>query len=151
MTKGKPWPVEDERKLRNQAKAGLDLDDLVASFGKKYTKNAVYQKITDLGLKKTKAKIHDVPPSSKSAKLTLPKELPSMEESLKTLKAASDALQSSDLTRTDVIRLRSVILAEKIYQEQFPKYVKYRDLEAEVVELRRELGSKNAKKDTQST
>ena len=74
-----------------------------------------------------------------------------MEESLKTLKAASDALQSSDLTRTDVIRLRSVILAEKIYQEQFPKYVKYRDLEAEVVELRRELGSNNAKKDTQST
>ena len=62
MTKGKPWPVEDERKLRNQAKAGLDLDDLVASFGSKYTKNAVYQKITDLGLKKTKTKIHDVPP-----------------------------------------------------------------------------------------
>jgi GTP-dependent phosphoenolpyruvate carboxykinase len=59
MTKGKPWPVEDERKLRELVEAGLDLDGLVASFGDKYSRNAVYQKKADLGLKEAKATIQD--------------------------------------------------------------------------------------------
>ncbi len=147
MTKGKPWPIEDERKLREQVDAGRNLDDLVVSLGNKYTRNAVYQKIVDLDLKKPETITHEVAPSSKSTKLILPTELPSLEESLKKLTAASNALQSPDLSRTDVIRLRSIIMAEKIYQEQFPKYVKYRELEDEVMELRKKLAAQNNEKE----
>ena len=145
MTKGKPWPVEDERTLREQVQAGVDLDGLVACFGNKYTRNAVYQKMADLGLKAEEKTTHYDTPSSKGAKLTLPEELPSLEESLKTFNAASTALHAPNLSRTDVIRLGKIIQAEKIYQEQFPKYVKYRELENEVMELRKKLAEKTNK------
>jgi len=148
MTKGKPWPVDDERKLREKVNAGADLDGLVASFGDRYSRNSVYQKMVDLGLKATKTMIHHDVPSSTGPKLILPKELPSIEESLKTLVAASNAMEAAGLTRTDIIRLRSIILAQISYQEQFPKYVKYRDLEAEVMELRKELTAKKNARET---
>jgi hypothetical protein len=80
----------------------------------------------------------------------LPEELPSLEESLKTLQAASTAMQDPNLTRTDVMRLRSIIMAEKIYQEQFPKYVKYRKLELEVMELRKKLSEQDNNEKTRS-
>lgn len=140
MTKGKPWPIEDERKLIDQVKTGVSFEALVASLGNRYSRNAVYQKMIDLGLKEEEAIMRDTS-SSISAKLTLPKELPSVEEKLKTLSAALEALEKPGLDRTEIMRLRIIILGVKVYKELFVDYVKYRELEAEVSELRRKLES----------
>lgn len=140
IPKGKPWPTEDERKLKDQAKAGVNFEVLVASFGNRYTRNAVYQKMIDLGLKEEEAIMRGTSSSIK-AKLTLPKELPSVEEKLKTLNAALEALETPGLDRTEIMRLRIIILGVKVYKELFVDYVKYRELEAEVFELRRKLES----------
>lgn len=140
MTKGKPWPTEDEGKLKDQVKTGVSMEAIVSSFGNRYTRNAVYQKMIDLGLKEEEERIHDTSSSIK-AKLTLPQELPSIEEQLKKLSAALDALETPGLDRTETARLNTIILGVKIYKELFVDYVKYRELEAEVSELKRKLES----------
>jgi hypothetical protein len=76
--------------------------------------------------------------------LKLPERLPSVEEKLKVLSAALTALEQPGLSHADVLRLRSIIQGVKTYQELFAKYVDYRGLEAEVLELRRQLASDKA-------
>jgi hypothetical protein len=71
-----------------------------------------------------------------SPKLKLPEELPSIEETLKTLEAALEALQTPGLEKTDVLRLRSIIAGAKAYKELLADYINYRGLEAELLELR---------------
>jgi hypothetical protein len=73
--------------------------------------------------------------------LKLPEELPSVEDELKVLIAAIEALRSPNLPRGEVSRLRTLVLAIKIYEEKFPLYLNYRRVEAELLELRRQLGS----------
>ena len=77
--------------------------------------------------------------------LKLPERLPSVEEELKVLSAAVAALRQPGLSRAEVSRLHNIIQGVKVYQELFAKYVDYRGLEAEVLELRRQLASENAK------
>jgi hypothetical protein len=77
--------------------------------------------------------------------LKLPERLPSVEEELKVLSAAVEALRQPGLSRAEASRLHYIIQGVKVYQELFAKYVDYRGLEAEVLELRRQLASENAK------
>jgi hypothetical protein len=72
-----------------------------------YSENAVYQKLLDLGL--ISKEEEDRKKHSSSSKLKLPVELPSIEETLKTLAAALKALENSELEKTDVLRLRGII------------------------------------------
>ena len=50
MVKGKPWSVEDEKKLKDWVTSGVSVDALVFSFDGQYTKDAIYKKIERLGL-----------------------------------------------------------------------------------------------------
>ena len=68
--------------------------------------------------------------------LELPAELPSVEETLKTLAAALKALEDSRLKRDDILRYRGIISGAKIYKELLADYINYRALEAELLELR---------------
>ena len=77
--------------------------------------------------------------------LKLPQRLPSVEEELKVLSAAVEALGQPGLGRAEVSRLHNIIPGVKVYQELFAKYVDYSGLEAEVLELRRKLASENTK------
>ena len=134
--KGKPWSVEDEKKLKEWVESGItDLAVLSFSFDGKYSRNAVYQKMLDLGIasKEEEASKHN----SSSTTLTLPDELPSVEEALKTLAAAMKALEMSGLERVEVLRLRSLIQAASAYQIKLAEFVDYRGLEAELLELKR--------------
>lgn len=135
MTKGKPWPADDEKQLKAWFTSGVvDLRVLAFSFDSQYSENAIYQKLLDLGLLKEEEdrKKH----SSSSTKLELPDELPSVEETLKTLAAALKALEAPELEKSDVLRLRGIIAGCKVYKELFADYVDYRGLEAELLELR---------------
>lgn len=75
--------------------------------------------------------------------LELPEVLPSVEQELKVLTAAIEALRKPGLSRSEVSRLRNIIAAVKIYQELFAKYVDYRGLETELLRLKRQLESEN--------
>jgi hypothetical protein len=75
----------------------------------------------------------------------LPDRLPSVEEELKVLVAAVEAFRQPGLSRAEGSRLHNIIVGVKVYQELFAKFVDYCGLEAEVLELRRQLASKNAK------
>jgi hypothetical protein len=135
--KGKPWSVEDEKKLKEWVASGVtDLAVLSFSFDGRYSRNAVYQKMLDLGIasKEEEASKHN---SSSSTTLALPDELPSVEEALKTLAAAMKALETPGLDRVEVLRLRSLIQAASAYQIKLAEFVDYRGLEAELLELKR--------------
>jgi hypothetical protein len=135
--KGKPWSVEDEKKLKEWVESGItDLAVLSFSFEGKYSRNAIYQKMLDLGIasREEEARKNN---SSSSIRLTLPEELPSVEEALKTLAAAMKALETPGLDKTDVLRLRSLIQAASAYQIKLAEFIDYRGLEAELLELKR--------------
>lgn len=135
--KGKSWPVDDERKLKGWFASGIkDFGVLSSRFVGRYSSNAVYQKLLDLGLISKEEEARKKHSSSSTTKLKLPAELPSVEETLKTLSAALKALEAPGLSKTEVSRLRSIITGCKIYKELFADYVDYRGLEAELVELR---------------
>jgi hypothetical protein len=139
LTKGKPWPVEDERKLKDWFTSGTtDLGVLALSFDGKYSDNAIYQKLLDLGMIK-KEEETGKKCSSSSSFLELPDELPSVEEALKTLAAALKALDVPGLERSEVLRLRGIISGAKIYKELLADYINYRGIEAELLELRKKF------------
>ena len=47
MVKGKPWSVEDEKKLKDWVTSGVSVEALVFSFDGQYTKDAIYKKLRD--------------------------------------------------------------------------------------------------------
>ena len=134
MVKGKPWSVDDERKLKDWFSSETnDLRVLAFSFENKYSENAVYQKLLDLGLLSEE----DRKKHSSSTILELPPELPSVEEELKKLVAALGMLDQPGLQKGEVLRLRSIISGVKIYKELLADYLDYRELEAELLESNR--------------
>ncbi len=139
--KGKPWDSADEKKLKEWYLSGTkDFGVLSFSFDGKYSPNAVYQKLLDLGLisKEEEARKNR---SSSSTALKVPAELPSIEETLKKLAAALNALDQPGLDKTEVLRLRGIISGCKDYKELFADYVNYRGLEAELLDLRDKYGT----------
>ena len=71
-----------------------------------------------------------------SSKLELPAELPSIEETLKTLAGALEALKSPGLDKNDVFRYRCIITGAKVYKDLLSDYSDYRGLEAELLEAK---------------
>ena len=136
MVKGKPWPTEDEKKLIDWFKSGTtDLRVLAFSFDGLYSEEAIRQKLLNLDLLKEQQQQKNQCCCS-SPTLKLPEELPSVEETLYKLAAALEALQTPNLEKTDILRLRSIISGAKVYKELLVDYINYRGLEAELKELR---------------
>jgi hypothetical protein len=170
--RGKPWSVDEERQLRMLVEEGKSLDEISRIMGK--TRVSVKGKLFNSGLNSVKvatgvqnlvaattsslvapvsapvSAFMSAPVTAASVgvagvDLKLPERLPSVEEALKVLSAAVEALRQPGLGRAEVSRLHNIIQGVKVYQELFAKYVDYRGLEVEVLELRRQLASENAK------
>jgi len=77
--------------------------------------------------------------------LKIPEKLPSLEDKLKVLCAASTALEQPNLSRNSVFRLRALIDSLRSYQTMFSGYVHISELEKEVVELRKKLAFEMSK------
>ena len=82
-------------------------------------------------------------------RLDIPVELPSVEEALKILAAAMNALSQPGLSRADIQRLAKVVNAVKAYQKLFGEYMQYREIEVKLEEyadkyeqLAKEMGLK---------
>jgi hypothetical protein len=125
--KGKPWSHELEKELKDLVEAKTSLKVIAAKLDK--PEEAVRQKIRRLGLEVVEHKKIICSTSSK------PEELPSVEETLKTLSAALKALETPGLDKGEILRLRGIIAGAKVYKELLADYIDYRGLEAELLEL----------------
>jgi IS30 family transposase len=132
--KGKPWTPEEENRLRQLLKANRSARAIARIMGK--SRECVSMKIARLGLEVvTEQKNSAVTTTSHLTTLKLPAELPSVEEQLKVLAAALEALRSPEIEKLDVLRLRAIIQGVRVYQELLGEYVDYRGIEEKVVEL----------------
>jgi len=90
--KGKPWPVDKERKLRELVASGVNVAKIALTLGK--SKDTILKKCSRIGLEVVGAvKITQITTS----KLDLSTDLPSVEETLKTRSAALKALETPGL------------------------------------------------------
>ena len=92
MVKGKPWSVEDEKKLKDWVTSGVSVDALVFSFDGQYTKDAILQEDGSIRLRSSSLREKK---GAATPSLELPEELPSIEETLKTLAAVLEVLKTS--------------------------------------------------------
>jgi hypothetical protein len=118
----------------------LDLRVLAFSFDGRYTEEAIRQKLIKLELLKEQQQPKNSACCCSSPDLELPKELMSIEETLKILNAALEALKKPGLDKSEVLRLPGIISGCKIYKELFADYAGYRSLEAELLELTKKYG-----------
>lgn len=70
-----------------------------------------------------------------SSELIIPENLPSVEEALKDLAAAMNALKQPGLSKTEIMRLKTLIQTSSLYQKRFAEYMNYRKIEQKLVDL----------------
>jgi hypothetical protein len=119
MTKGKPWTVQEETELKALVEAKAPLDVMAEKLGRK--PGALLIKCKRLGLTDYR--------KVTSTSVPLPKELPSVEETLKKLAGALEAASTPGLTRIEIQRLQLVASIAKTYKEILADYVNYREIE----------------------
>jgi len=145
MPKGKPWTVEQERELQEFVKARLSPERIAAELGQSL--DSIKHKMKRLGLEVVGVENFPRPTTSR----VLPKELLTVEQAMLSLAAAMKALEQPGLDKTEILRLRSLVQASKIYQEKFSEYVHYLRIEEELMELRKEVAGlrKSAENDAE--
>jgi hypothetical protein len=114
--RGKPWTTQEEKQLKALVSEGKSLDAIAGALGK--TIAAVYAKMNGIGLrlKEEESKTNQLSSSSKTA---VPKELPTIEETLKIMTRAIDALKQPGILRNEILRMRSLIQATKVCPQLF--------------------------------
>jgi hypothetical protein len=128
VPKGKPWTVDEEKRLRRFLEAKDPLDVIAAKLKK--SPEAVRKKIERLGLEVVDPKAY------RTTTLEIPKELPTVEEALKILAGALKAATHPGLDKVEVQRLQTVATLARTYKDLFSDYVDYRGIERELIELR---------------
>ena len=130
MTKGKPWTVNEERLLRELRIDGKTVAEIALRMNK--TPDAVKKKLGRLGLKVV---VSDKKFGGTTNELIMPREMPSIEESLLKQAAAMNALETPGLSKNEIARLRSIIQAASVYQVKIAEYMDYRGIEAKLIDL----------------
>lgn len=143
MTKGKAWTVEEELRLKELLEDGMPVSGIAAMLSK--TKVAVSIKLRRLGLKDDSAQKKAVS-SSSSRGLELPAELPTVEEAVKVLGGVMLAMTKPGVSKAEVYRLKALADVAWKFKESMAELVRYRELEREIVELRRKYEELAVKK-----
>ncbi|MCW4002427.1 MAG: hypothetical protein NWE95_00735 [Candidatus Bathyarchaeota archaeon] len=86
--------------------------------------NAILVKCKRLGLTNYKTALN--------AAVTLPKELPSIEETLKKLAAALEAASTPGINKNEIQRLQVIATLAKTYKELLADYINYREIETKL-------------------
>jgi hypothetical protein len=125
MTKGLPWTVEEEALLKALVEAKTPVDVVAAKLGRQ--RAAIVVKCQRLGL--------SIDGQVNAVAVSLPAELPSVEETLKKLAGALEAACSPALGRAEVRRLQVVATLAKTYKEILADYINYREIEAKLNDM----------------
>ena len=139
--KGKPWTVEEEKQLKALVDAKASIDVIAAKLGRR--PDAVMIKCKRLKLEVVVAKGYTTTTS-----IAMPKELPSVEETLKMLAGALKAACKPGLDKVEVQRLQVVATLARTYKDILADYMDYRGLEVRLIELEGKYAAvvKNASK-----
>jgi len=130
VPKGKPWTVKDERELRRLREDSKTVAQIASKMN--LTEDAVKQKLRRMGVKVVTLQKSV---GTTTSELIIPEELPSVEEALKELVAAMNALKTPGLSKTEIMRLRTLVQTSSLYQHRIAEYMDYRGLEKRLVEL----------------
>jgi hypothetical protein len=115
--------------LKTLVEANAHVDVIAARVGKK--PGAVFIKCQRLGLNlQSKGYVN--------ASVSLPRELPSVEEALRMLAGALRTAVKPGLDRVEVQRLNAVATIAKTYKEILSDYINYRDIESKLKEMEEE-------------
>ena len=134
MVRGKPWTVDEERRLRDMVEQRQSLGVIAGEFGKSLECVKKKMKRLDLKLEVVVPK-KIVETTTTSSDSDGDKELPNVERQLRVMSSAIDALQHPGLDKTEVIRLRSIVQSVKTYKELLADYLDFRGLEIRLYEL----------------
>lgn len=96
------------------------------------SEQAIMKKLQRLGLKVVQLRKSM---ETTSEELIVPEELISIEEALKDLVAAMNALKTPGLSKTEIMRLKTFIQTNNLYQKRIAEYIDYRRLEIRVIDL----------------
>ena len=129
--KGKPWTVEEEKRLRLLVEAGNSV--VLIAHELKKTVGAIRRKIERLGLEVVVQK----PTGSRTttSNSVLPEELISAEDALKMLVGALKAACQPGLDKIEVQRLQVVATLARTYSEKLTEYLDLRGLEQRLFDL----------------
>ncbi len=119
MAKGKRWTVEEETQLKALVEAKTPLGIITEKLERK--PGAILVKCKRLGLTNYR--------NTANTPLPLPKELPSIEETLNKLAAALEAASRLGIDRIEIQRLQVIATIAKIYKEILADYINYREIE----------------------
>ena len=128
--KGKPWDISEERQLRQLVEEGKSVDAICKIMVK--TRDSVTQKMFDLKLKclkEEKTGISEKKTIFFSSQLSIPADLPNVEETLQILAAALLKSAEAGLSKDEVARLQVVANLAKTYKDAFAEYLDYRGIE----------------------
>lgn len=137
---GKKWTIQQETELKALVEADAEIEDVAAKLQK--SPGAIIVKCQRLGLP-LRAKGYV------KSQISLPRELPSVEEALRMLAGALKAAVKPGLDRVEVQRLQAVAAISKTYKELLTDYINYREIEAKLKEME-ELNAQLLKERSQS-
>ena len=132
LPKGKPWSREQTSQLIELRSNGKTVAEIANVMGK--SGDAIKQKLRRLGLKVVTVR-NGEGTTSTSEELILPEDLITVEEALLMLVAAMKALENPKLTKTDVMRLKTLIQSSTVYQKRLAEYMDYRKIERKLIQL----------------
>jgi hypothetical protein len=138
VPKGKPWTVQNERELRKLREDGKTVSQIAARMN--LSEDAVKQKLRRLGLKVVTMQKSS---GTTTSELIMPEELPSIEEALKQLVGAMNALKTPGLSKTEIMRLRALIQTCSLYQHRIAEYIDFRGIEKELFEMKERFEALN--------
>ena len=126
MPKGKHWSQQEEIELKTLIEANTHVEQIAAKLGK--TPGAIIIKCQRLGLRLQSK-------GSLESSVSIPRELPSVEESLLMLAGALKSAVKPGLDKVEVQRLQAVANIAKTYNEILSKYINYREIETKLKEV----------------
>lgn len=136
MTKGRPWDINEERRLRDLVEEGKCIAEISQIMVK--TREAIRQKMLDLGLKiwkEEEERVNFQKRSFCSSKLELPSDLPTIEKTMQILAAALEKSAEAGLDKDELKRLHVVANLAKTYKAAFADFIDYCGLEKRLAEL----------------
>lgn len=132
MGKGTPWSKVEVDRLLSLRGEGKTVSEIAARMGK--SDQAVTKKLQRLGFKVVQRQNSNDTTTS----VIVPRELISVEDALKVSLSAMEALKASGLSKTEILRLKTLLNAANTYQEKIAKYMYYAGIERELVKLTEE-------------